>query len=343
MSLYHSAAGPPPPAKGESGLRVHSTPLPPTLPPLTPRPSSDWNFLCPSRLYAPPSTPRTYPPGASPHSSKDCVAGPASAPTLQAPPHPQPQTADGSHPSDATLSSATGVVAGPAPALPAAVSTGSNPRRARPRTCVCVCACVRACVRACAGVWMHASVTRAHAFHARARACVFFQLELPLSPLLHGFSSTSRSYPPGTSPPSATDGVAGPAPAPTLQALPADLSHPSGAPISSATGVVVGLAPDLPAAVSTGSKPRRERARACACECACVRACERAYMRAVGLARARAYALPACGTSTRVCVCGGYVRGASPSAALRRRDASAGIDRARAQYGGAGCGPAFQS
>ena len=62
----------------------------------------------------------------------------------------------------------------------------------------------------------------------------------------------------GASPPSATEGVAGAAPAPTLLAPPppAEGSHPLGAPPSSATDVVAGPAPALPAAVSTGSIPR---------------------------------------------------------------------------------------
>ena len=138
--------------------------------------------------------------------------------------------------------------------------------------------------------------------------------------------------------------------APTLQAPPADLSHPSGAPLSSATGVIFGLASDLPAAASTGSKPRRERprpvrARARACVRVSLGACMRAPRRSGARARTRYPRARVPRTNTRVCWGGGggYVRRALPSCARRRRGASAGIDRARAQCCGAGCGPAFQS
>ena len=171
----HMGAGPPLPAKAGGLTYVCIQPLCPRH--LSPCPSSYWNFLCLPLLHAPPLTHRSYPPGASPSSATDGVAGPAPAPTLQAPPRPQPQTAERSLPPGAPTSSATDVVAGPAPALPAAMSTGSNPWLARPRNCVraCVCACVRACVRqcmrACVLVGARARV-RAHAIHAQPRVSV---------------------------------------------------------------------------------------------------------------------------------------------------------------------------
>ena len=98
--------------------------------------------------------------------------------------------------------------------------------------------------------------------------------------------------------------------APTLQAPPADLSHPSGAPLSSATGVIFGLASDLPAAASTGSKPRRERprpvrARARACVRVSLGACMRAPRRSGARARTRYPRARVPRTNTRVCWGGG--------------------------------------
>ena len=166
MSPYHRAAGPRPLARGGDLAYVCIQTVSP------PHPSSCRNFLCPSSVNAPSFTPRSYPPGASPPSATEGVAGAAPARTLQEPPLPglpQPQTAEGSHPPGAPFSSATDDVAGPAPALPGAVSTGSSSLWARPRTsvCVCVCVCVHVRVRACVRVYVCAC---ARAVGARVRA-----------------------------------------------------------------------------------------------------------------------------------------------------------------------------
>ena len=76
LSPYRRGAGPPPPAKGGSGLRGHSPPLPPLNPPALPLIGTS---SAPPRLHAPPSTPRPYPPCAPPSSPADGVAGPAPA------------------------------------------------------------------------------------------------------------------------------------------------------------------------------------------------------------------------------------------------------------------------
>ena len=105
LSPYHRGACPPPPASGGSGLRVHSTPLPPpyhpalpligasSVPPASMHPPlpHDLTLLAPYPLHLQTTSPGLHlllPSRRLPPLSRTRPRGP----TLQAPPSPQPQT-----------------------------------------------------------------------------------------------------------------------------------------------------------------------------------------------------------------------------------------------------------
>ena len=157
------------------------------------------------------------------------------------------------------------------------------------------------------------------AFHAQARACVFLQSELRLSPLLHAHPSTPRSYPPGTSPPSVTDGVAGLLPSRRLPPICLTLQAPPFLqPQASSSGWHLISPLQRPQGRNPGGRGRGRcgRARARARARVSLGACMRAPRRSGARARTRYPRARVPRTNTPVCLGGGGI--CSPGFALMR-------------------------